>query len=813
MENSIVNKFTTIILFSFGLIFFNTHADISKPFSVHEISKELADWNNSQKIKLLPHQLVPINYLEKHPEQHGLLIYHEVGTGKTYLGIAFAERNLKKRVIILVPRFLRGHWSKNIKNYGVKDLSRYEIISHTNASKLTNQDLSNTIIIIDESHRIISKIRSSDPVETNLYSKLYLNMKKANRVLSLTATPIFSDLTDLAYQINLVSGKSTIPFNSAKFREHLTKIKQNKSALVGHFAESNVTPMALMYTGTFAAFTFNPSIAIFVGIGASLIPTIIKLFNPVEKYPLRTFDIDSLGGITSKYISYYDIDNINREFYPQKEINYEDTNYNNHQIDFLMRFANSQLTTSEVLQLRQDEDIFYNEDYIELNSTQIQNIMKNTFDFGLSIGNLIYNKPGNNNELIYPEKFEEILELMISDTGSVMLYSHFYYNGILLFKQYLDAMGYQNKYAILHPDLSPKKFEYIVDQYNSGKFKFLLLHPEITEGASFLGTQQLHILEAPYNKSLQEQIIGRVIRYRSHLHLPQKQRNVKIYIWKATFDPIDLPHGAALRTDWQYNFSELNYYGDRTLVDPNNQMKSITPDELAYHRKNELDQNTEELINLVQTYSIETSNINKFDAALTNTFLRREIDPFEMPSISLSYSRYGNDLILEATGGNIPTKIKGSKNNIIVLHLDKPIFFNYINYGFDIGVNTGNYFFGIDTTLSLHLRISTHIKNIGHTAFRLSSGFGITTAIAGKSGTNDQNFLVRLGTITTLQYCVDYHPNKWIGLTIGLQNRFYRYSKSRYGKNNKSEELSSGFAKSFHFNITNALTIGIRTTI
>ena len=87
-------------------------------------------------------------------------------------------------------------------------------------------------------------------------------------------------------------------------------------------------------------------------------------------------------------------------------------------------------------------------------------------------------------------------------------------------------------YAILHPDDPIDKYENIVTQYNQGKIKFLLIHPEITEGISLVGTQQLHILETPYNKSFQEQIIGRAVRYRSHVHLPKKEQHVNIYIWK-----------------------------------------------------------------------------------------------------------------------------------------------------------------------------------------------------------------------------------------------------------------------------------------
>lgn len=202
------------------------------------ISQSLLNWNKRQKITLLPHQLLPIDYLEKHPDIKGLMVYHYLGTGKTYLALGFAERNPGKKIILLVPRFLRGHWLKNIKSYGVKDPSRYTVISHRDAGKIESSDLSKSIVIIDESHRLINKLNSLDPNIADRFSKVYLNIRNAKRILSLSGTPLFGDITDIAYQINLVSGKELIPFNKEEFRVKFMKINHHKSAAIGHFAES-----------------------------------------------------------------------------------------------------------------------------------------------------------------------------------------------------------------------------------------------------------------------------------------------------------------------------------------------------------------------------------------------------------------------------------------------------------------------------------------------------------------------------------------------------------------------------------------------
>src|SRR5690606_20768226 len=136
---------------------------------------------------------------------------------------------------------------------------------------------------------------------------------------------------------------------------------------------------------------------------------------------------------------------------------------------------------------------------------------------------------------------------MKKSSGPVVIYSHYYHNGLMLFKDYLDTMGERGKYEVLDPELSPEMYEQIISKYNNGQLKYLLIHPEITEGISLKGTNQLHILEPSFNKSAQDQIIGRAVRYMSHAHLAQDKRYVNVYIWKQSFSNLDTSHLLALR--------------------------------------------------------------------------------------------------------------------------------------------------------------------------------------------------------------------------------------------------------------------------
>ena len=50
-------------------------------------------------VELKSHQKYAIDFLQNRPNQKGLLIYHGLGTGKTYLSIGFCEKYQKKKVI------------------------------------------------------------------------------------------------------------------------------------------------------------------------------------------------------------------------------------------------------------------------------------------------------------------------------------------------------------------------------------------------------------------------------------------------------------------------------------------------------------------------------------------------------------------------------------------------------------------------------------------------------------------------------------------------------------------------------------------
>ena len=133
---------------------------------------------------LLPHRQSIVDRLGS---QHGLILAHDTGTGKTLSAIAVAERFPEVDVLAIVPASLVSNFHKELKRYCVQEPDRYRIISYH--WLLTNPiDCEGVFLICDEAHRLKSK--------GQITSQVMQCARQAFKVLLLTATPIVNDPSD-----------------------------------------------------------------------------------------------------------------------------------------------------------------------------------------------------------------------------------------------------------------------------------------------------------------------------------------------------------------------------------------------------------------------------------------------------------------------------------------------------------------------------------------------------------------------------------------------------------------------------------------
>lgn len=580
---------------------------------------------HSKEITLRPHQQYPIDYLmEKNPDQKGLLIYHGLGTGKTYLSLGFVEQYPNNKIILMMPRFLVSSWKIQMKDFGVKNPSRIEVIPFSEApEKLKGRDLSDTVVVIDEVHRLVEKILQTGHGGEKNYGRVYYQLLKAKRLLALTGTPIFSHASNISYVANLVMGKESYTYNPELFKQDYMKINRGLSYIRGYFTESKLNTVFLPLFFTAVAFPLSVIVGPAV-LGGGAVVGSMAIFSTnerlaINKIEFRSFDSEKFKDFALKYISFYEINYQQDDNFPSKKVYKKKVEYTAPQVNFFLSFVDEALEGKDLKVVLRDYEQEFTEEDISLNNhTILKQVLMNPAA-GREIANLSFPKDTEDpkSPILHPIKFDKIYELIQKNKGQVAVYSNYYENGLKLFANYLKEKGMGDDYLILHPDDPVEKQIKTIESYNTAEKRIIFIHPEITEGVSLKGTRQFHILEPIENKAKEAQVIGRAVRYQSHTHLPKDEQNVSIYKWHAKISyckfklgPICIPNEAAFvkRRHWQKRFSEMNpslwTYGI-TILDKNFLKKQESPDTRTIRNSELVTSDMNGFSKLAKKYSIE----------------------------------------------------------------------------------------------------------------------------------------------------------------------------------------------------------------
>ena len=109
----------------------------------------------------------------------------------------------------------------------------------------------------------------------------------------------------------------------------------------------------------------------------------------------------------------------------------------------------------------------------------------------------------------------------------VLVYSTWKEFGINLIKSHLTTLNIKHK--TISGEISKNNRHEIIQDYNTGDFNVLLITSAGAEGLDLKQTRSVLLLEPFWHHSRIEQVIGRAVRYKSHIDLPIKDRNVTIY--------------------------------------------------------------------------------------------------------------------------------------------------------------------------------------------------------------------------------------------------------------------------------------------
>lgn len=188
------------------------------------------DYCNNKNIKyeVNPYQLLPSSLFRDYPSRRGLLIYHQIGSGKTLTSILWMKMwlyELKdrgyKKVIFISFLSLHKNFRSEIRKFFPKlynrIIKRITFIDIDDIHKVSEYNFHMSLVIIDESHKYMNYILTDTPHARELWNVMWKERKI--KILCLTATPINSSPFELSPLFNLLSGKNLFPRNGGKFNE------------------------------------------------------------------------------------------------------------------------------------------------------------------------------------------------------------------------------------------------------------------------------------------------------------------------------------------------------------------------------------------------------------------------------------------------------------------------------------------------------------------------------------------------------------------------------------------------------------------
>jgi SNF2 family DNA or RNA helicase len=425
--------------------------------------------------------------LAKLEKEKGVLVDHSVGSGKTRLFLKAVERaqaqnkDPNARSLIVAPASLVTNIEREVEKHKLKiDLSKVDAMSYEKAVNSSEKLRKNKylIAIADEGHRL----RNPGTRRHNELSYLFAD---ADKRLIATATPSFNHASDIAPLVNLAAGREVLPEGRSAFEKEY------------------------VYTGEAPA------------------PLLKRIMGgePQEVHTLR--NTKKLGEVLNKYVDHYNLmdDPEAAKHFPKKTENVIKVKMSPTQMGVYKYYENA-LPWHLKLKVRSG---------LPLNKRDTA---------ALNMYSQAIRQTSNSIKPFMPQH-EEVSPKLLAAVSSVekrhkaskqykgLVYSNYMNAGVTEYANELKKRGIDH--SIYHGGLNPTQKDAIVDKFNNSDKHVLLVTSSGAEGLNLKGTRHVQILEPHFNRSKVDQIIGRATRYKSHDHLPEKDRTVDVEHFQSTF--------------------------------------------------------------------------------------------------------------------------------------------------------------------------------------------------------------------------------------------------------------------------------------
>lgn len=465
-------------------------------YNIEQTNYNIEEICNPPNFELQPQQLFLPEYLYDNIDKiNGLLVYHNIGSGKTCTAIQICEKfKYKKKIICVLPASLIGNFINELYskcgNYNdINDIQKiYTIYSHHLFVKNINLkmfDLNNTLLIIDEIQNMISENGVFyDTLKTYIY-----NANNTFKLIMLTGTPIFDNPNEIALTLNLLKPKKLLPVNDEFNITFLKKFKNNKNII---YKFINQELFIELTKGLVSYYKGAPLIA----------------------YPKLFFQT---------------VECIMDDF--QKGM-------------YIMTLSNNK----KKKQYDMDDMFDISENSFYIKSRMVSNIAFPNQKIDKTGYKELVKELTINNIKVFSIKFYKLIENIKNSTNKIFIYSNFILCGLQSITLILDLYGYKNymkhgvgkkRYCIWSGNETKEIKEKIKTEFNkienlNGKnIQIFLGSPAAKEGITLKNVREVHIMEPYWNLSRLKQIMGRAYRHCVHNDLPEDERTVNVYLYLA----------------------------------------------------------------------------------------------------------------------------------------------------------------------------------------------------------------------------------------------------------------------------------------
>ena len=422
--------------------------------------------------ELRPHQQRVVDKLRR----NSVLAAHGMGAGKTLASIGAAVE-LGMPVQVIAPTSLTGNYEKEVAKHVSGDLP----VNVTSIGKAVRQNLAPEpgLVVLDEGHnfRNPGTSRSQYLRDPSIFGK-------DHRLLLLTGTPAYNQVSDIAPLLNAVHGDEVVPQDPAAFNEEYIENEKISPGLLGKL----------------------------LGVAPGEVPHL------KNKEKLRELFRD--------HVDYYET---GKEGFPKREEEVIETPLSSSQHN-LYRYIDERLPFWARYKVK------HNLPPSKAEAKQLNSFLQGLRQISLS--------EAAHDKTITPEDaaarsgklsraLDEIQRLKESDRNfRAFIYSNYMKAGLEPMRAALERKGIESE--ILHGGLSAKERTELVRRYNNGELPVLLGSSAAAEGLDLKGTKLVQILDPHFNNSRIEQAVGRGIRYKSHDHLPPEERRVIVQRYLST---------------------------------------------------------------------------------------------------------------------------------------------------------------------------------------------------------------------------------------------------------------------------------------